>query len=54
MAFETEETTNEMVVVEQVNDQPATLPDYAILNPEIPNEQKRFEDFNLWRCKNGN
>ena len=19
---------------------------------EIPNEQKRFEDFNLWRCKN--
>ena len=40
MAFETEETTNEMVVVEQVNDQPATLPDYAILNPEIPMSAK--------------
>ena len=21
---------------------------------EIPNEQKKLEDFNLWRCKNGN
>ena len=21
---------------------------------EIPNEQKRLEDFNIWRCKNGN
>ena len=21
---------------------------------EIPNEQKRLEDFNLWRTKNGN
>ena len=40
MAFETKETTNEMVVVEQVNDQPATLPDYAILNPEIPMSAK--------------
>ena len=35
-----EVTTNEVVVVEQVNDQPATLPDYAILNPEIPMSAK--------------
>ena len=21
---------------------------------EIPNEQKKLEDFNIWRCKNGN
>ena len=33
-------TTNEVVVVEQVSDQPATLPDYAILNPEIPMSAK--------------
>ena len=35
-----EVTTNEVVVVEQVNNQPATLPDYAILNPEIPMSSK--------------
>ena len=35
-----EVTTNEVVVVEQVSDQPATLPDYAILNPEIPMSAK--------------
>ena len=33
-------TTNEVVVVEQVSDQPATLPDYAILNPEVPMSAK--------------
>ena len=33
-------TTNELVFVEQVSDQPATLPDYAILNPEIPMSAK--------------
>ncbi len=35
-----EVTTNEVVVVEQVSDQPAVLPDYAILNPEIPMSEK--------------
>ena len=36
----TEEVTTDVVVVEQVSDQPATLPDYAILNPEIPMSAK--------------
>ena len=36
----TEEVTTDVVVVEQVSDQPATLPDYAILNPEIPMSEK--------------
>ena len=35
-----EDVTTEVVVVEQVSDQPATLPDYAILNPEIPMSAK--------------
>ena len=35
-----ESVTTDVVVVEQVNDQPATLPDYAILNPEIPMSAK--------------
>ena len=35
-----ESVTTDVVVVEQVSDQPATLPDYAILNPEIPMSAK--------------
>ena len=35
-----EVTTTEVVVVDQEPSQPATLPDYAILNPEIPMSAK--------------
>lgn len=28
--------------------------DCKVLVFEIPKEQKKLEDFNIWRCKNGN
>ena len=28
--------------------------DCKVLVFDLPNEQKKLEDFNIWRCKNGN